>query len=262
MYTQAYSLDPKSKTPLLDHCKVYVLAEKYDVSDLKNLARSMYEKSISNDWDNDWDDDDFIQSLRLMYDETPKSDRQLKDVAITAACHQKERLLSYEAFTTLMEDIGEIGVDMMKEELSWRTRQPFPSLPFISQYPPFVASIKRSSTIPPLTTRYTSRLPSTQDLMLGSGPNISSTTTSMPKLLGSMPGAKTVAVSTGPSISSTVVVNSAVTTSSLPNHYFASPAGLGPTPGPVCPNCNSIYNTWRFLNGKSTYKCHDCDTVF
>ena len=257
MYTQAYSLGSKSKTPLLDHCKVYVLAEKYDVPELKNLAKSKYEKSISNDWDNDWDDDDFIQSLRLMYDETPKSERDLKDVAITVACHQKERLLCYKPFTTLMEDIGEIGVDMMKEELSWRTRQPLPNFPFISQSPPFVASnLKRSSTIPPLTTRHTSGLPSTQDLLLRSRPNISSTTASLQKLLGLMSSGKAVAVNTGPSISSTVVVNGAVTTSSLPNHYFTS-AGLL-----VCPNCNSSRNTWRFQSGKSTYMCHDCNTVF
>jgi hypothetical protein len=256
MYTQAYSLGSKSKTPLLDHCKVYVLAEKYDVPELKNLAKSKYEKSISNDWDNDWDDDDFIQSLRLMYDETPKSDRQMKDVAIPVACRQKERLLCYEPFTTLMEDFGEIGVDMMKEELSWRTRQPIPNFPFLSQYLPFAGpNLKTSSTIPPLrTTRYSSGLSSTRDLRFGSRPNVSSTTTSTQK--------KAVAVNTGPSIPSITVVNGVVTTSSLPNHYFTSPAGLGPTPGLVCPNCNSIYNTWRFLNGKNTYKCHDCDTVF
>jgi hypothetical protein len=191
-----------------------------------------------------------------MYNKTPKPDRQMKDVAIPVACRQKERLLCYEPFTTLMEDIGEIGVDMVKEELSWRTRQPIPNFPFLSQYPPFVGpNLKRSSTIPPLrTTRYSSGLSSTQDLMLGSRPKISSTTTSTQK--------KAVAVNTGPSIPSITVVNGVVTASSLPNHSFTSPAGLGPTTGPVCPNCNSIYNTWRFLDGKSTYKCHDCDTVF
>jgi hypothetical protein len=101
-------------SPLLTHAKVYVMAEKYDVPALKALSKEKYEAAVSTAWN----DFIFTKSLKLIYDETPDSDRVMRDIAAKAAASHLAQLLERGEFLGLCKTNGEIGVDILKASLS------------------------------------------------------------------------------------------------------------------------------------------------
>lgn len=58
----------------------------------------------------------FSESLRLMYEQTPGSDRQLKDVAVRCASDHMGELMNQDHFVGLLTMVGEIAVDILRCE--------------------------------------------------------------------------------------------------------------------------------------------------
>jgi hypothetical protein len=75
--TQVDSVD----TSLLINAKVYVIADKFDIQPLKQLAETKYKEGLPGHWNSA----SFVSSLKLFYEETPDDDRALKDFAMNAA---------------------------------------------------------------------------------------------------------------------------------------------------------------------------------
>ncbi|OAA56675.1 BTB/POZ fold protein [Niveomyces insectorum RCEF 264] len=63
---------------LLLHAKMYVLGERYEIQGLKDLARSKFESVVSSPWDTAA----MFAAAQEVYQETPSSDRELRDVIV------------------------------------------------------------------------------------------------------------------------------------------------------------------------------------
>jgi hypothetical protein len=121
-YTQNYTLDDTSSEPLLSHTRIYITADKYDVPLLKRLASENYKKVTSEKFDENLFL--FIDSLKMICDETPESDKGLRDVAIKAARDNLGDLMETEAFVDLLKENPDISVDILKV-----ASQPAPEAP-------------------------------------------------------------------------------------------------------------------------------------
>jgi hypothetical protein len=100
--------------------RIFVMAEKYDIPALKILAKTKFEAAVSSDWNTFALSD----SLRLMYDELPDSDRLLKDIAVEAAASHVKELVDRGDFVALCKGNGDIAFDVLKASLSPKTRPP------------------------------------------------------------------------------------------------------------------------------------------
>jgi hypothetical protein len=133
-YTQTYTLDDTASEPLLSHTRIYITADKYDVPLLKRLARENYKKVTLEKFDENLFL--FMDSLRMIYDETPESDKGLRDVAIKAARDNLGDLMETEAFIELLKENPDISVDILKvaSQPALETGQPAapPQLPHSS----------------------------------------------------------------------------------------------------------------------------------
>jgi len=65
----------------------------------------------------EWNDASFTSSLKLLYAETPETDRLLKDVAIKAAASHVKELVNQAECVDLCRKNGEIAFDMLKAPL-------------------------------------------------------------------------------------------------------------------------------------------------
>ncbi|TVY83182.1 hypothetical protein LSUE1_G003669 [Lachnellula suecica] len=101
---------PQSAAALFTNAQVFVIADKYDIQGLKELATKKYTELVSNNWNSEY----FVNSLKLLYEETPESDRLLKNVAITTAGKQTKELVDRGEFAALCKENGEIAFDVMK----------------------------------------------------------------------------------------------------------------------------------------------------
>src|SRR5882672_7153230 len=71
--------------PLMLNAKVYVMAEKYDVSRLKTYSAQKFEDSFPGTWNATLmaaNSPPLAASLKLLYEEPPESDRHLKGIAL------------------------------------------------------------------------------------------------------------------------------------------------------------------------------------
>lgn len=105
---------PESSAALLLNSRVYIIAELYDVPQLKELAKNKYQELVLAEWTSL----SFVASLKLMYESTPESDRMLKDVAIKAAAGHIRELVDRGEFAALCKENGEIAFDILKAPYS------------------------------------------------------------------------------------------------------------------------------------------------
>jgi len=98
--------DVSSLPDLLSSPPCYIIADKYDVPSLKELAKSKYKTALAAEWNNP----SFATSLRLMYEGTAESDRALKHIAICAASSHLKELRDRGEFGTLCKENGELDL--------------------------------------------------------------------------------------------------------------------------------------------------------
>ncbi|TVY90574.1 hypothetical protein LAWI1_G002952 [Lachnellula willkommii] len=106
-----------SADALLTNARVFVIADKYDIQGLKQLATKKYETAVPNAWNCA----EFVGSLKLLYEETLESDRVLKDVAVKTAGKHVNDLVDRGEFAALCKVNGELGFDILKASLTAKT---------------------------------------------------------------------------------------------------------------------------------------------
>jgi hypothetical protein len=125
IYTSDYSDSPGSATTtitrtastksgtasqaLIVNTKVYISADKWDIPALKKLAANKFEDALPKEGKSS----SFAMSLRLMFEETPESDRLLKDVALKFAGKHCKELISMKEFAAMCKKNGEIAVEVL-----------------------------------------------------------------------------------------------------------------------------------------------------
>ncbi|TVY90573.1 hypothetical protein LAWI1_G002953 [Lachnellula willkommii] len=101
---------------LLVIAKVYILADKYDVAALKDVAVEEFTKKLSalkKPKPEEWKDKSFPKALKLIYEETPEKDRELKNIAVDFAVECGKALFKWAPFAEVFMANGEIGIDML-----------------------------------------------------------------------------------------------------------------------------------------------------
>ena len=102
---------------LLTNTRVFVIADKYDIQGLKQLATKKYKVAVPNAWNCT----EFFGSLRLLYEETLESDRLLKDVAVKTAGKHVKDLVDRGEFAALCRLNGELGFEILRASLTIKT---------------------------------------------------------------------------------------------------------------------------------------------
>jgi hypothetical protein len=86
--------------PLIINIKVYIIADKYGISALNELAKSKYNAVVADKLNCS----SFAASLRMMCNETIEVDRLLKDVVTKAASGHIAGLLGHGEFTSFCKE--------------------------------------------------------------------------------------------------------------------------------------------------------------
>ncbi|KAM4063738.1 BTB/POZ domain-containing protein [Hirsutella rhossiliensis] len=94
---------------LFHHCRVYALAEKYDIPSLKKLAYQKF-KTESEKW---WDHSDFVKAARKVYATTLPHDRGLRDIVVATIRHNP-RLLDREEVQSVLKE-SELAFDVVMD---------------------------------------------------------------------------------------------------------------------------------------------------
>lgn len=99
--------------PLVTIAKVYIIADAFDIQALKDLAAAKYGVIVVDSWN----DPTFVESVRILYENTCEDDRSIKDIAIKTARINIKALLDRGEFRTLLKDIGEVAYDVLSSSI-------------------------------------------------------------------------------------------------------------------------------------------------
>jgi hypothetical protein len=122
-------IDTPGRNPLLNNALAFVLGDKYDVSGFKNLAKVKYEAALPDYWNSA----SFVASLKLLYEATPDSERNLKDIAIKTAGEHAKELMDRGEFRALCKANGEIAFDVLAASLVSADTRDLPAGPLVSE---------------------------------------------------------------------------------------------------------------------------------
>ncbi len=89
---------------------VYSIADKYDIENLKVLAKVKFEDLASAAWDCE----EFPAIVATVFDSTPDTDLGLRDVVSNICAARIDELLASETWTELIANDGAIGVAVFK----------------------------------------------------------------------------------------------------------------------------------------------------
>lgn len=95
---------------LVVNAKVYIVADKYELDDLKKLACTKYKQLLPG---GTWNSSDFTESARLVYDNTMETDRMLRDIIVQSAGINVKALLDRGEFVELLKDHGDLATEIM-----------------------------------------------------------------------------------------------------------------------------------------------------
>lgn len=107
------STDATSQVPLsfklTFHAKVYTLAEKCWIDDLKQVAIRKFEEYASEDWALD----DFVAAAQEVYGCTIDTDRGLRDIVLKTLCDRRG-ILDQQPIQSLVKEVHALAYDMVK----------------------------------------------------------------------------------------------------------------------------------------------------
>ncbi|EPE33778.1 POZ [Glarea lozoyensis ATCC 20868] len=122
-------IDTTGRNPLLNNALAFVLGDKYDVSGFKNLAKAKYEAALPDYWNSA----SFVDSLKLLYEASPDSERDLRDIAVKAAGNHARELMDHGEFCALCKANAEIAFDVLAASLVSGKTRGIPAAPAVSQ---------------------------------------------------------------------------------------------------------------------------------
>lgn len=80
--------ESRENTFLLQHCRVYALADMCQVDDLKSLAASKFKVEVQKQWNHP----DFFEAIQEIYTTTLPTDRELRDIVVEVLKRHKQLL--------------------------------------------------------------------------------------------------------------------------------------------------------------------------
>ncbi len=95
---------------LMANTLVYSIADKYDIDNLKVLAKAKFETLASAAWDCE----EFPAIVASVFDSTPDTDLGLRDIVSNICAARIDELLASETWTELIAKDGAIGVAVFK----------------------------------------------------------------------------------------------------------------------------------------------------
>lgn len=108
---QAEEAEGEHESHLVQHTRVYALAEKYDIPSLKQLAKSKFEMAMACNYDSP----EFADAIEEVYCSTIDSDRGLRDVVLeTFKCHPQ--LASTQDVYEVIKDTPTLAMELFKVE--------------------------------------------------------------------------------------------------------------------------------------------------
>lgn len=94
---------------LFSSVRVYAIADKYDIPNLKELARQRF-----CDWaEEKWACEDFPAIAREIFETTPNKDRGLRDVVVRLVALHADSFTKNDKSRQLIEEIGELGLSVL-----------------------------------------------------------------------------------------------------------------------------------------------------
>lgn len=101
--------DAHNPASLLINAKVYIIADKYELKALRELACNKYKEAVANAWNTSI----FSESASLVFDNTVETDRMLRDVIVQVASHNARALLDRGEFVKMLKHHGDIATEIM-----------------------------------------------------------------------------------------------------------------------------------------------------
>ena len=98
------------------HAKVYALADKYGIHDLKDLAQAKFAEAASRDWNSS----SFPHAIQTVYLSTPESNQGLRDIVVNTISQHKE-LLEKAEVETFVKEINGLAFGLLQS--AWGLRQ-------------------------------------------------------------------------------------------------------------------------------------------
>ena len=135
IFTSRFASGPDPPdSALLVSVKMYIMGDKYDVQDLKELAVQKYAAAtlVPHPESSKF----FACSLALLYDETTENDRMLKDVAVREAGRRVEELVEDPDFASICGPRAEIIFDILKASVTSSVAASSPPFVILAQSAP------------------------------------------------------------------------------------------------------------------------------
>jgi hypothetical protein len=104
---------------LLNNVLVYVIAEKYGIAELKEMAKAKFQgraRSLLST-------KAFPEIIRELYRSTPSSDRGLRDIVSQVCAKQGRTIIDTPDLNAIIVEIGEFGLDLLREVLKYENRR-------------------------------------------------------------------------------------------------------------------------------------------
>lgn len=103
---------------LLNNVLVYAIADKYDIFELRELAKTKFLAEA----DSLMSTDEFPEIIKMVY-KLPNSDRGLRDAVLNTCMKQLRILIDNETFTDTVRNIGDFGFEILSEALKQSDKQ-------------------------------------------------------------------------------------------------------------------------------------------
>ncbi|CZR66719.1 uncharacterized protein PAC_16620 [Phialocephala subalpina] len=96
---------------LLVNAKTYIIADKYNIQSLKEWAVTKYKEVVPATWNSA----SFVESARLIFENTPESDRMLREIIIRKASENVKALFDRSEFVTLLQGHGDFTMEVLRD---------------------------------------------------------------------------------------------------------------------------------------------------
>lgn len=100
---------PLEETELITNARMYALADKFGIEDLKELAREKFARVATRDWNKG----EFVHAVQIVYESTPKSDSGLRDVVVKTI-NQHRDLMKDSEMENMLEELNGLAVGLLK----------------------------------------------------------------------------------------------------------------------------------------------------
>jgi hypothetical protein len=98
---------------LVVNAKAYIIADKYNIGSLKERAVTKYKQVLPTIWNSA----SFVESARLVFENTPESDRMLREVIIQKASENAKALFDRGEFVALLQTHGDFSMEVLRDVL-------------------------------------------------------------------------------------------------------------------------------------------------